>query len=408
MECLERILRSSAFAASETHRRLLDYLARKSLSGEADQLKEYTIGIEVYGKPESYDPQHDSIVRLQVSRLRQKIAEYHQTEGQADRVLLDLPKGGFKVVFQWRTAQSAAEATARALQWRRAAVLLGVALVAVTSYLVASLRAKVMREAEVWSPELEAFWAPLIRSPSPALVCVGTPLFVRLPGGRYFRDQWLNDWNEAEKSEPVGAVKKALRTPEVVPWTNFTLVGQTAAAFHLAGLLAPRRRDLRLTKSSTLSWEELSSNNLVFVGPPKFIRQLTELPTEADLVVEIEGIRNLRPGAGEPSLFRDSWASSHVDGETYGVISRLPGLHGRGFIFVFGGNGGPETVAAVQSFTDPQQAVGLTGKVRLPSGELPKHFQILIKVQFKNLVPVKTSYVLHRIPKGTGHTSEGK
>ncbi len=406
LESLGRILRSRTFATFETQRRLLEYLARRSLSGEGDQLKEYTIGIEVCGKRESYDPQYDSTVRLQVSRLRQRIAEYYQTEGQAEHVLVSLPKGGFKVVFQRRTAQSAAEAAAQARRWRRAAVLLGLALVAVSGYLMVSRQAKVARETEVWSPELEAFWAPILRSDRPLLVCIGTPLFALLPSGRYFRDQRFNDWNEAENSEAVEAVKKVLRTPAVVPWTNFTLVGQAAAAFHLAGLLAPRRTDLRLTKSSTLSWDELSNNNVVFIGPPKFIRQLKELPTETALVVELAGIRNLRPEAGEPAFFADYWLPSIVDGETYGLISRLPGLHGRGFIFVFEGNGGPETVAAVQSVTDPQQAVALTGKIRLPSGELPRYFQILIRVQFKNLVPVKTSYVLHRIPKVPGHVSE--
>src|SRR5208283_4832782 len=63
-EQIQRVLESELFRASELQRRLLRYLAEKSLSGEADQLKEYTIGVEGLGKPESYDPRHDSSVRL--------------------------------------------------------------------------------------------------------------------------------------------------------------------------------------------------------------------------------------------------------------------------------------------------------------------------------------------------------
>jgi hypothetical protein len=68
-----RLIQSKTFETSEVHRRLLQYLAEKSISGEADRLKEYTIGLEAFGKPPTYDPKHDSIVRLQAGRLRQKL-----------------------------------------------------------------------------------------------------------------------------------------------------------------------------------------------------------------------------------------------------------------------------------------------------------------------------------------------
>src|SRR5689334_5541363 len=67
------------------------------LSGEADQLKEYSVGIDALGKPATYDPRHDSTVRIQVGRLRQKLAEYYRTEGKDDLLIVDLPKGRFKL-----------------------------------------------------------------------------------------------------------------------------------------------------------------------------------------------------------------------------------------------------------------------------------------------------------------------
>ena len=94
---VERILQSDTFRASSVLRRLLRYLADKAFMGEADQLKEYTIGIDAFGKPPSYDPRQDAIVRLQVGRLRQKLGEYYRTEGKEDAVLVDLPKGHFQL-----------------------------------------------------------------------------------------------------------------------------------------------------------------------------------------------------------------------------------------------------------------------------------------------------------------------
>jgi len=99
---VQRIIQSKAFRTSEVHRNLLHYLAEKSLSGTADSLKEYTVGLDVFSKPASYDPRQESVVRMHVARLRQKLAEYYRTDGVDDPVLVDVPKGGFRVTFETR------------------------------------------------------------------------------------------------------------------------------------------------------------------------------------------------------------------------------------------------------------------------------------------------------------------
>jgi hypothetical protein len=73
---VERILQSRVFRSSEVVRRLFEYLTEKSLLGEAETLKEYTIALDALGKPESFDPRHESVVRMHLVRLRQKLAEY--------------------------------------------------------------------------------------------------------------------------------------------------------------------------------------------------------------------------------------------------------------------------------------------------------------------------------------------
>ena len=93
---VERILQNKNLRLSEVQRRLLLYLVEKSLAGEADDLKEYAIGVDAFGKPPSYDPRQESVVRMHVARLRQKLSDYYHTDGAADPILVDLPKGGFK------------------------------------------------------------------------------------------------------------------------------------------------------------------------------------------------------------------------------------------------------------------------------------------------------------------------
>src|ERR1700675_3646114 len=92
-EQVRRILLSKAFRTSEVHRNLLHYLAEKSLSGEAGGLKEYTGGLDVFAKPDTYDPRQESVVRMHMARLRQKLAEDYRTEGVEDAILVGLPKG---------------------------------------------------------------------------------------------------------------------------------------------------------------------------------------------------------------------------------------------------------------------------------------------------------------------------
>ena len=99
---VQRILQSKIFRASEVLRNLLAYLSEQALAGTADSLKEYTIGLDALGKPASFDPRQESVVRMHTARLRQKLAEYYRTEGIDDPVIIDLPKGGFKITFEPR------------------------------------------------------------------------------------------------------------------------------------------------------------------------------------------------------------------------------------------------------------------------------------------------------------------
>src|ERR1700731_4108943 len=93
---VERILQSKVFRTSEVLRHLFGYLTEKSLDGTADSLKEYTIGLDALGKPPSFDPRQESVVRMHTARLRQKLAEYYKTDGVHEPMTADLPKGGFK------------------------------------------------------------------------------------------------------------------------------------------------------------------------------------------------------------------------------------------------------------------------------------------------------------------------
>jgi hypothetical protein len=90
---LARILDSPSFLKAPILSRLLRYLVERTLDGETDQLKEYSLGVDVFDRGHSFDPRVDTIVRVQARRLRSRLADYYATDGQSDSVLIEIPTG---------------------------------------------------------------------------------------------------------------------------------------------------------------------------------------------------------------------------------------------------------------------------------------------------------------------------
>lgn len=400
---VQRISCAESFRFSEVQRRLLAYLAEKSLSGDADQVKEYTLAIDALGRPESYDPRHDSSVRLQTAKLRQKIQEYYRTEGRSDPVLVDFPKGRFKLVFSYR--ESALPAPEQSgWGWRRMALIAWAALTLGLTFLCIYWRvglARLERETgtavEERSPALEEFWRPFSRKDR-TLVCIGAPLFIRLPKTGFLRDSFVNTWEAAVSAGFAAKLQRAFPGEEPAPWYEFTGTGEAGAAFLLARLLSTQGFRLNFTDSAQLTWNEVGENDVVFVGPPKFIPQINDLPSARDLVQEDEGIRNLKPRPGEPAYLRDEYTNAaETKGKAYALISRLPGLHAKGEILALGGTWTEGTLAAAQYVTLETHMRDLLGRLRLPSGKLPAYFQVVISATVHRSTPVEISYVLHHV-----------
>jgi len=99
---LDRILSSTTFKQVDRLKRFLSFIVLESISGRSNELKEYVIGVHVFGKEPSFDPRTDPIVRVQARRLRAKLARYYQEDGRGDEVIIDLPKGGYAPVFKPR------------------------------------------------------------------------------------------------------------------------------------------------------------------------------------------------------------------------------------------------------------------------------------------------------------------
>jgi TolB-like protein/tetratricopeptide (TPR) repeat protein len=99
---LKTVLACESFAKSPKHRFFLEFIVGEVLAGREGGLKEYTVGVEVFGRPESFDSRDDPIVRVTASRVRAKLKAYFENEGKDAPVVIELPRGSYVPTFQAR------------------------------------------------------------------------------------------------------------------------------------------------------------------------------------------------------------------------------------------------------------------------------------------------------------------
>ena len=106
---IERIVSSRAFAGSERLCRFLTWVVEETLRGEAENIKQYVIGREVFDRGTNFDPRIDSIVRTEAQRLRRKLSEYYESEGASDRILVSFEPGSYAPAFRVRDGREEGE-----------------------------------------------------------------------------------------------------------------------------------------------------------------------------------------------------------------------------------------------------------------------------------------------------------
>ena len=103
LDQLNRILSDPLFSETTRMKRFLRYVTEEALEGRASRLKGYTIGLEVFDRPSDFDPQGDTIVRVQAGQLRRRLDLYYSGAGQDDPIRLTIPKGRYAPSFEFRS-----------------------------------------------------------------------------------------------------------------------------------------------------------------------------------------------------------------------------------------------------------------------------------------------------------------
>jgi hypothetical protein len=406
---IEKLVASHALHGSESLCKLLRYLGKQALEHPGTAVKEYQIATEVFGRQADFDPQLDSMVRVQAGRLRTKLAEYYSTEGVGDRIVVELPKGNYAVAFHERLtattahgngsaagtwASDSVESSSAAAKRRYLVPALSVALIAalaVVGWLLWTRRelgasATAAAGANSAPAPIRIFWKGFVRGPEEPWVIFSNAAFVGRPntGMRYY-----------------DAAKDA-KSPIL---DHYTGVGEVLAVHSLDIVFAQLHQALRVKRGSLFSLDDAKNNDLIFIGSPSENLTLLEIPSTTQFIFKKvesgpqEGnaeIVNVHPAKGEADKYVLGPSNTSL-AEDYAVVALVKGINPEHSELILAGTTTIGTQAAVEYVTRENYLDELLKKMNVTQSSELKPFEAVIRVKVARGVPVESSVVALRV-----------
>lgn len=398
---IDKLVDSHALHGSESLCKLLRYLAEHALKHPGTPLKEYQIATEVFGRPADFDPHVDSQVRVQAGRLRSKLAEYYATEGAADQIIVDLPKGTYSLNFRPAHINGKGEVKAahaqltyvgesRVRRFPSATTVLAVALlaaVAVIGYLLATRNvhqhaAAAMTVDDHVPQAFQIFWQRFASGPEEPLVIFSNGAFVGRPetGLRYF--------------DPAKDSREAILD-------HYTGVGEVLAVENLDHVLGLMHQPIRVKRGSLFSLDDAENNNLIFVGSPAENLTLRDLPSTREFIFQRPStgpragdlaVVNVHPRGNESPMYFGSASGAPLT-EDYAVVALVPGMSHARSVLILAGTTTLGTQAAAEYVSRQDSLEQLLRELKVSSGDEMKPFEALLRVRVARGVPVGTQLI---------------
>ena len=402
---IEKLVGSQSLHGSESLCKLLRYLAKRAVEHPGSSLKEYQIATEVFGRQADFDPQLDSMVRVQAGRLRTKLAEYYSTEGTNDSIWVELPKGTYVLSFhnghhgtghsgaasahEQRQENAAVESRSRRSGIAVGALSVGLlaALIVIGVLLVNKKSAETVHAGpgEAVPAVYRIFWKGFLTGPEEPWVIFSNAAFVGHPytGMRYY---------------------DSVRDSKETVFDHYTGVGEVLAVHSLDGVFGALHQNLKVKRGSLFSLDDAKNNDLIFIGSPSENLTLLDIPSTHEFVFkrvdccDRKGdteIINVHPQPGEAKSWLASPSHSPLV-EDFAVVALVHGLNPSRYELILAGTTTIGTQAAVEYVTRQNSLEELLLRLSVSnSGEL-KPFEAVIRVKVAHGVPVSSELVALR------------
>ena len=435
---LDKISKSATFSGSENLISFLQFLVKETVGNPDAQVKEHAIATAVFGRSNDFDPRIDSVVRVQAKRLRQKLQEYYETEGKADSILIELPKGHYKITFSLiepppEVAIEAISETdlpvetisplilqqpetvtavgqSREKVYRNALISVAIILaVVVASWVFVGSKNQPLGPAVVEN-KLGIIWEPFLKDTASTLVVLSNPPLYRFSNDsdpesllkdsmKIPKDQ-ISKLTKELKSKPVLRQDREPRL--ILSSEDYTGMGEAIGLFQVTNLLQSAGKNIILKQSRTISAEDLKNHNVILLGSAWVNDWVEKLPIKEDFTYSVHAtILNNAPQTGEAREYRPVF--NQQTGELvqdYALITVRPGVSDAYRIMTLSGILSEGTQAAAEYVTRKENLETLNQRLHLisPPGQQPKYYQVLLKVDVDNNIPTTVSVLaVHRL-----------
>jgi len=407
LEEIERILESRVFQGSETLCRLLQFLAHKTLEEPGIVLKEYRIATEILGRKEDFDPRLDSSVRVQATRLRSKLIEYSVTEGINDPILVEMPKGAYRLLFKKAGTKGSAAAVApveaaeespaqepgaaqpiiNPIKERKIwALAFATGLLAVLIGIVATIGFQHWESAKATNtavdPALRSFWQPFLTERADRVVVFSNANFTGHP------DRGMRYYHPGE-DDPKDLID------------HYTGVGEVLSVHELDRVFDALGYPVQVRRGALLAMDDVKVSNLIFLGSPVENLVLNDMPSSRFFRFAVKkddprhgevGVANLHPLSGEEGFYLHAPNRPIVD--DYAILARFRGLEQQRTILIAAGTTTIGTQGAVEFLCRPESVRQLLD--HMGPGHAGDGFEAVLHVKVTKGVPVASEIVAFR------------
>lgn len=276
---VSRILNSPEFHDSKRYQELLQYLVNKSSSGES--LKETEIAHDLFSKDSKFDPSADSLIRSYISNLRKKLEHYYLTTTDPFNFKLEIPKGQYLVKY---IPVTIIEQKKNKNSYGRF-IYPGIISFLVLIIIIMGFQIKNSGTNFNKPTKSSLIWQEFCKKENaPVLIVIGDYLFFteknKGVSRLFMRDSRINnlkDFNNFLAGQPQLKDKY-----ELLNFTYLPLVTAFGLPDILNELNTLTRKPL-IKLASTLTWEDLENNNVIFLGSLKALYKLDTLMTKTNI-----------------------------------------------------------------------------------------------------------------------------
>jgi hypothetical protein len=383
-EQLRRLLDNPFFSHSKRFPTFLQFVTEQTLAGEADNIKERTLGIEIFGRDANYDTASDPIVRVTAAEIRKRVAQYYLDAAHDGELRISLPSGSYIPQFQWpkdandpvlnEVAPAAEEDSTAAeantahhpVHARPRYLLLAFSWVVVGILSAGSVLLWQGRHGAT----TDFFWQPLLTGSDPVLLCVADQTE---SAGQSLRD--AADPTRQIQLKPLNKAKDNLTT---------VAIDDLSAIVRIAGLLQSNGKQFSLRGEGVTSLADLRTGPAVFVGAfdnAWTLRLTNPLRYHFSNNPEMTEVRIVDSSASAqpPWVVQRSVQVTTNNYRDYAIVARFTDTNTGKLTVIVAGLARGGTIAAGEFLTDPSDQLQLQRAAQAAGDK--KNMEVVLSTQ---------------------------